>query len=341
MQAVLNGDVNPTWIRDRIILIGSSAASIPDYSKIPATSVINTTDTWVYGLEVQGHAVSQILSAVLDDRPFIRSWPESWDYIWILGWGIAGLSLAASPYSPYQNLGRWLGLSLGLGGICYLLFLAGLWIPVVPTFLVLTLNSLVVKSCYEYQRKNQVIVAAKQLEIEMLESAKAQLENRVLERTLELEVANKKLEELANLDGLTHIANRRYFDQYLTIQWAEKQTQKQALTIVLIDIDYFKRYNDRYGHQSGDDCLYRVAQAIFNALSVPDSLVARYGGEEFVIILPDTNETESLEITKAIQTSIRSLKIPHKLSDVSDYITLSMGISSAIPNAKLKKEDLV
>ncbi|MEY2979259.1 MAG: hypothetical protein RLZZ435_3398, partial [Cyanobacteriota bacterium] len=179
MQALLNDQVDPTWIRDRVILIGSSAASIPDYSKISATSVINTTDKWVYGLEVQGHAVSQILSAVLNDRPFIRSWSEIWDYLWILGWGITGLRLAACPYSPYQNLGRWLGLSFGLGGICYLLFLVGFWIPFVPSLLVLTLNSLVVKSCYEYQRKNQVIAAAKQLQIEMLENANTQLENRV------------------------------------------------------------------------------------------------------------------------------------------------------------------
>nr|WP_256366922.1 diguanylate cyclase [Anabaena sp. UHCC 0253] len=106
---------------------------------------------------------------------------------------------------------------------------------------------------------------------------------------------------LANLDGLTQIANRRRFDDYLALEWQRHQREKNILALILIDIDYFKRYNDCYGHQSGDDCLIKVSQEIAKVIKRPTDLVARYGGEEFAVILPNTDTQGALIIAELIR----------------------------------------
>jgi diguanylate cyclase (GGDEF)-like protein len=156
-----------------------------------------------------------------------------------------------------------------------------------------------------------------------------------------LQEANRKLELMANLDGLTQIANRRRFDDYLSSEWQRHQRDQNSLALIMIDIDYFKRYNDRYGHQGGDDCLVRVAQAIAQVPQRPTDLVARYGGEEFVVILSNTDTKGALKVARAIQEAIASLAIIHENSDVSDYVTLSMGFVSLIPTLDLSPEVLI
>ena len=158
---------------------------------------------------------------------------------------------------------------------------------------------------------------------------------------LALQEANRKLELLANLDGLTQIANRRRFDDYLSLEWQRHQREQHPLALILIDIDYFKRYNDRYGHQGGDDCLIRVAQAIAQVPQRPTDLVARYGGEEFVVILSNTDTQGALKVAQAIQEAIANLQIIHENSDVSNYVTLSMGVVSLIPTLDLSPEVLI
>jgi two-component system, cell cycle response regulator len=158
---------------------------------------------------------------------------------------------------------------------------------------------------------------------------------------LALQEANHKLELLVNLDGLTQIANRRRFDDYLTLEWQRHQREKNSLSLILIDIDYFKLYNDSYGHQGGDDCLIRVAQAIAQTMKRPTDLVARYGGEEFAIILPNTDSEGALIIADAIREAIANLVIPHQNSDVSDLVTVSMGVASEIPTGEQSLETLI
>jgi two-component system cell cycle response regulator len=158
---------------------------------------------------------------------------------------------------------------------------------------------------------------------------------------LALQEANHKLKLLANLDGLTQIANRRCFDDYLATEWQRHQREQNPLSLILIDIDYFKRYNDSNGHQGGDDCLIRVAQEIAKVTQRPTDLVARYGGEEFAVILSNTNLEGALKVTAAIQTAIANLAIPHDNSDVSDLVTLSMGVASLIPTSERSSEDLI
>jgi diguanylate cyclase (GGDEF)-like protein len=158
---------------------------------------------------------------------------------------------------------------------------------------------------------------------------------------LALQEANHKLELIANLDGLTQIANRRCFDDYLATEWQRHQREQNPLSLILIDIDYFKRYNDSNGHQGGDDCLIRVAQEIAKVPLRPTDLVARYGGEEFAAILSNTNMEGALQVAADIQTEIANLAIPHDNSDVSDLVTLSMGVASLIPTSERSPKDLI
>lgn len=145
-----------------------------------------------------------------------------------------------------------------------------------------------------------------------------------------VEAANKELECLANLDSLTQVANRRRFDTRLEQEWRRLMREKLYLSLIMCDIDYFKRYNDCYGHQAGDDCLRQIAQAIASILERPGDLVARYGGEEIAIILPHTSIEGAIQIAELIQMRIKQLKIPHSQSEVSEYVTLTLGISSQI-----------
>ncbi|MFZ1029612.1 MAG: diguanylate cyclase [Limnoraphis robusta] len=157
----------------------------------------------------------------------------------------------------------------------------------------------------------------------------------------ELQEANKTLELLAHTDGLTQIANRRYFDDYLLKEWLRLAREQLPLSLILLDIDHFKAYNDYYGHQAGDQCLISIAQAIKRTIKRPADLVARYGGEEFVIVLPMTNREGAIIVAQQIQQSIHDLAIFHQKSEVSNIVTISMGISSTIPDYQAQPDVLI
>jgi diguanylate cyclase (GGDEF)-like protein len=150
-----------------------------------------------------------------------------------------------------------------------------------------------------------------------------------------------ELNKLANLDGLTGISNRRSFDKTLAQEWQHCQEKKQPLSLVLADIDYFKQYNDQYGHLVGDDCLKQVAQIINNLVRKSVDLVARYGGEEFGIILPNVDQEEAEVIVKSIQQGISLAAIPHEQSTTSPIVSLCLGVVSLIPTAKHEPKDLI
>ncbi|TAF48902.1 MAG: GGDEF domain-containing protein, partial [Oscillatoriales cyanobacterium] len=158
---------------------------------------------------------------------------------------------------------------------------------------------------------------------------------------LELQSANQKLELLANVDGLTQIANRRRFDHYLQQQWQGHLIKKEPLALILIDIDYFKLYNDYYGHQRGDFCLAQVAQALTQVMPQATGLVARYGGEEFAAILPNTDIHRASEVAERMIQSIASLMMEHEASQVSNHVTLSIGVSSLVPDLDNSLESLI
>lgn len=167
------------------------------------------------------------------------------------------------------------------------------------------------------------------------------LELKVAERTAALEEANQKLSRLAMLDGLTQVANRRSLDEYLENQWVLLGQQRQSLSLIMVDVDFFKLYNDFYGHQMGDQCLIKVAQAMTQALERPVDFVARYGGEEFAIALPFTDLAGAIQAAKKIMALIQSLELLHPASPISDWVTLSLGISSMVPLPELSLETLI
>lgn len=146
-----------------------------------------------------------------------------------------------------------------------------------------------------------------------------------------LQRANLELHRLAVLDDLTQIANRRRFDEYLHYEWKRMMREQGPLSLILCDIDYFKLYNDTYGHQVGDQCLQQIAQGISRASKRPGDLVARYGGEEFAVVLPSTDLEGAVGVARRIQSEIQYLELTHAQSNVSEYVTLSMGASSTVP----------
>ena len=146
----------------------------------------------------------------------------------------------------------------------------------------------------------------------------------------ELQQANQALENLATLDGLTKIANRRKFDQYLQQEWGRAERSRSPLSMILCDIDHFKKYNDTYGHQAGDACLQQVAKTLSQSVSRAMDLAARYGGEEFALILPDTSAQGALHLAQHVRSQIRSLEISHRASPF-EVVTLSMGVATLIP----------
>jgi diguanylate cyclase (GGDEF)-like protein len=157
----------------------------------------------------------------------------------------------------------------------------------------------------------------------------------------QLEDKNRLLERLSALDTLTGIANRRRFDDVLRQEWKRAAREKACLSLLFCDIDHFKRFNDTYGHQAGDDCLVRVAQAVEDTLNRPADLAARYGGEEFVGLLVDTETEGARLLGERVRARVESLDIEHSSSDVADVLTVSVGLASTVPTSGMRPEDLV
>ncbi len=145
---------------------------------------------------------------------------------------------------------------------------------------------------------------------------------------LTLKAQSDLLRQWVYIDGLTGVRNRRYFDERLLAEWGRAARNGSELSVLLIDVDFFKRYNDRYGHQAGDDSLRRVAQALRAALKRPGDVLARYGGEEFVCILPETPLAGALTLARQLGAAVEALAIEHNQSDVAPHLTVSVGACS-------------
>ena len=152
---------------------------------------------------------------------------------------------------------------------------------------------------------------------------------------------NQKLNKLATLDSLTQIANRHRFDEFLVREWQRGKREKFPLSLILSDIDYFKLYNDHFGHQAGDSCLANVAQAIYKTVNRPADLVARYGGEEFAIILPQTPAKNALLLAQKIRLAVQQLNLSHPKSLTKDIVSLSLGVTSVVPSSQYTVNQLL
>ncbi len=147
-----------------------------------------------------------------------------------------------------------------------------------------------------------------------------------------LEEANRELQRLSTSDSLTGLANRRRFDQYFEWEWVRLSREPGYLSLIICDLDFFKTYNDTYGHQAGDSCLQQVADAIRMVARRASDLVARYGGEEFAVILPNTDLGGAVQVAEIIRAEVAQLKISHPQHEVKPSVTLSLGVASTIPN---------
>jgi diguanylate cyclase (GGDEF)-like protein len=140
--------------------------------------------------------------------------------------------------------------------------------------------------------------------------------------------AQDELQRLATRDGLTSVANRRSFDDMLNMEWRRASRESRALSLLMVDVDFFKRFNDTYGHQGGDECLRHVAAAMSGVVKRASDAVARYGGEEFAILLPATEPDGALIVAERIRAAVTALRLPHSGSEVADHVTVSIGVAS-------------
>jgi len=194
-----------------------------------------------------------------------------------------------------------------------------------------TMNSLLRESIQRAEYANHALLASER----QLTAYSKNLERLVIERTRELDEANRKLLVLSEHDGLTGVANRRKFDEVWQAEWLRALRQNSPLSVIMADIDYFKAYNDCYGHQAGDACLKNVARAIEAQAQRSGELVARYGGEEFVVVLPNVTETDAWRVAEAIRSDVEALAIPHARNPAAAVVTLSLGVAGCVPDLDL------
>ncbi|MBF0328321.1 MAG: diguanylate cyclase [Nitrospirae bacterium] len=156
-------------------------------------------------------------------------------------------------------------------------------------------------------------------------------EHELMEVSRQLEDVNRILMRISSEDGLTGLQNRRFFDEHFDIEWKRAVRESSNISLIMIDVDYFKAYNDRYGHLAGDDCLKLVASVLKGLVKRPGDFIARYGGEEFVVVLPSTEAAGALKVAEEMRQAVESIGIVHEGSSVSPNVTISLGVAYAEP----------
>lgn len=239
---------------------------------------------------------ANVISNLLQQNS-LQTAPSAW-LVFILLVGGPGLSLLLVKHPVKRQLSIWLGLCFSWLLLNGLVFQANYWLPTAFPLVLLSLTTLAI----------------------------------VTIEHLRLELENRTLQHLATSDALTQIANRRHFDQYLDYEWRRLGRTQSSLALILCDVDFFKKFNDYYGHQAGDNCLRLVAAAMKGAVKRPADLVARYGGEEFVVILPNTDTRGALNVAESIRSQVKALEIPHAQSQADQYVSISLGVASVVPH---------
>jgi diguanylate cyclase (GGDEF)-like protein len=184
---------------------------------------------------------------------------------------------------------------------------------------------------------NEVILAAKMSAMTRI----AAMRQRLLQVSLELEQANAELQKLADVDGLTGLANRRSIDSYLEHEVARCIREDRSIAAIMIDLDHFKAYNDHYGHLAGDNCLKTIAEMLRNEIKRPGDLVGRFGGEEFCAILPNTDRDGALFVAESLRSTVENLQISHEGSPDTKLVTLSLGVAVHLPRPAFPIDQLL
>jgi diguanylate cyclase (GGDEF)-like protein len=163
----------------------------------------------------------------------------------------------------------------------------------------------------------------------------------IQEKNNELERLNKELEKLSHIDSLTGVSNRFMFDTIIKKEWHICKRQLKPLSLIIIDIDYFKEYNDNYGHQAGDDCVRKVAGVLTNCARCSPDTVARYGGDEFAVLLPYMDKENTYNLAEQMRRNVEKLNIEHAYSSTADHVTISLGVNTVIPSDKSSIEEFI
>ncbi len=171
-------------------------------------------------------------------------------------------------------------------------------------------------------------------------SDRVRAERSLLESRRQLEEANALLELTSNLDGLTAIPNRRSFDHFYELEWRRATREMKAISLIMIDVDFFKSFNDHYGHPAGDKCLRLIAQAL-QVINRPGDMVARYGGEEFVAVMSGTSLDGARRMAEQMRERVSELRIAHEHSSVAAQVTISLGVASQLPDGKSQPRELL
>ena len=177
--------------------------------------------------------------------------------------------------------------------------------------------------------------------LRMLSRRSFEIESVAEQRNRALQEANKKLAHLSQTDGLTQIANRRFFDDSFSREWKRARRERKPVSLVLFDLDFFKQYNDQYGHLRGDECLRNIAELVASVINRPGDLFARFGGEEFILLLPNTPETGAWAIAEQCRELVESLAIAHHKSSIAEVVTISVGVCSLIPEDDMTEHDML
>ena len=309
---VLDNQIPDNLFRDRLVLIGSITPSLNDFFRTPYSNSRENLDRDLPGVFIHANIASQIVSSALDGRNTIKTVDEPLEWLWIFIWTYSASVLNTVLFELQSERRKNIFVLvffavfipyIAIFGSGYLLFLSGFWLPVItPAFSVAVSGILIGWYCQTNQEQQQ--------------------------------------QKLAFTDSLTEIPNRRYFDKFFKQQWQKSQEKQNSLSIILCDVDFFKKYNDTYGHQAGDLCLVQVGKVLAQSVRERD-LAARYGGEEFVAVLPDTPPEEAIKIAHRISDRLKSLQIPHASSQASEYVSISCGIACTRVSLVHTPEELI
>lgn len=298
-------------LKDRIVLIGTTNDSDATRLLTPYSSSADVRGKSIPGVFIQAHLVSQFVQGAMQGRPFLKVVPKQGEWVWVLIWAIAGAG------------GRWM--MLNVRGFSQRRM-------TVQNALLLGYISLGVFAT--------ITLSYSAFLLGWWLPAVPALGGFVAAALVMGSYHNYDLQRLATLDGLTQVANRRYFEEYLYQAWWKCERDSKPLALIMCDIDHFKLYNDHYGHQVGDRCLKQVVESIQQSLRDSD-LVARYGGEEFIVVLPNTNQTGAYHVAERICQTVVALGIEHQASLTADTVTVSCGVSSVKAHSQLSPVELI
>lgn len=207
--------------------------------------------------------------------------------------------------------------------------------PFYPPEIILKLHNI------QYYRQSQKTLTESLLQLEQERAARHQAENQLAQISQQLQTTSEQLQYWSRLDPLTQLAHRPYFDEHLFKEWQRLARERLHLSLIIADLDQFQSYNEIYGYDQGDICLQTIAQTLVSCIKRPADLVGRYSGEKFAILLPHTARAGAIEVAKLIRANIQHLKIPHAKSEISPYLTLSLGVATAIPTPELPPHPLI